>query len=90
MATRSIQKSPSKSLYRPENQAVLGVLRALRDRTELNQTEFAAVLGRTQSYVSAAERGARLDTLQIRDWAHACGTDLVGWAKEVEKALSGR
>lgn len=90
MAIRSIPKKPPKSLYRPENQAVLGVLRSLRERTGLNQTEFAAVLGRTQSYVSNSERGARLDTLQLRDWAHACGTDLVGWAKEVEKALSGR
>jgi len=90
MATRSVQKTPSKSLYRPENQAVLGVLRSMRERTGLNQTEFAEALGRTQSYVSAAERGARLDTLQLRDWAHACGTDLVGWAKEVEKALGGR
>jgi transcriptional regulator with XRE-family HTH domain len=88
MATRSVPKRPSKSLHRPENQAVLGVLRSLRERTGLNQTEFAAVLGRTQSYVSAAERGARLDTLQLRDWARACGTDLVGWAKEVEKALT--
>ena len=88
MAIRS--KGPSKSLYRPDNQAVIGLLRSLREQTGLNQTEFAAVLGRTQSYVSNAERGARLDTLQLRDWAHACGTDLVGWAKEVEKALGGR
>lgn len=90
MAIRPTKKGPSKSLYRPENQAVLAVLRSLRERTGLNQTEFAEVLGRTQSYVSNSERGARLDTLQIRDWAHACGTDLVGWAKEVEKALGGR
>lgn len=81
---------PAKSLYRPENQLVLGVLRALRERTGLTQTEFASKLGRSQTYVSAAERGARLDTLQIRDWCHACGTDLVGWATEVEEALGSR
>jgi len=81
---------PPKSLYRPENQLVLGVLRALRERTGLNQTDFAAKLGRSQTYVSAAERGSRLDTLQIRDWCLACGTDLVGWAMEIEKALGAR
>lgn len=86
-ATKKAPKSNTKSIHRPENQIVLGVLRSLRERTGLNQTEFAELLGKTQSYVSAAERGARLDTLQIRDWCHACGTDLIGWGTEVEKAL---
>lgn len=82
-----ITSRPAKSIYRPENQAVIGVLRSLRERTGLNQTQFAEVLGRNQTYVSSAERGAKLDTLQIRDWCLACGTDLLGWAVEVEKAL---
>ncbi|MET4675883.1 MULTISPECIES: helix-turn-helix domain-containing protein [unclassified Luteibacter] len=91
MATsKKAAAQPPKSLYRPENQIVLGVLRALRERTGLNQTEFASKLGRSQTYVSAAERGSRLDTLQIRDWCLACGTDLVGWATEVEQALGAR
>ncbi|WP_158755344.1 helix-turn-helix transcriptional regulator [Dyella sp. S184] len=91
MATsKKTTAQPAKSLYRPENQIVLGVLRALRERTGLNQTEFALRLGRSQTYVSAAERGSRLDPLQIRDWCHACGTDLIGWATEIEKALGGR
>lgn len=87
--TKKAVLRPAKSIHRPENQVVIEVLRALRERTGLNQTQFAEVLGRTQSYVSSAERGAKLDTLQIRDWCHACGTDLIGWATEVEKALGG-
>jgi DNA-binding XRE family transcriptional regulator len=87
--TKKAVRRPSKSIHRPENQVVIEVLRTLRERTGLNQTQFAEVLGRTQSYVSAAERGAKMDTLQIRDWCHACGTDLIAWATEVEKALGG-
>lgn len=89
MATikKAAAKAP-KSLYRPENQVFLNTLRAMREGTGLNQTDFAQVLGRSQTYVSAAERGAvRLDGLQLKDWCRACGTTLVAWATEVEKQL---
>ena len=85
----SVPKKTPKSIYRPEMQAVIGLLRDLREATEMNQTSFAAKLGRSQAYVSQAERGAvRLDTLQLRDWCHACGTDLVHFAQQVEAILS--
>ncbi len=89
MATmkKAATKAP-KSLYRPENQVFLNTLRAMREATGLNQTDFAQVLGRSQTYVSAAERGAvRLDGLQLKDWCRACGTTLVAWATEIEKQL---
>lgn len=89
MATRAPRKTPLRSVHRSEQQVVVGVLRALRETAGMTQTEFAEKLGRTQSFVSAAERGAKLDTLQIRDWCQACGTDLVAWAKAVEAALTG-
>ncbi len=89
MATKSVAPArPAKSLYRAEFQIIVDEIRALRHGTGLTQTEFAARLGRSQAYVSAAERGARLDALQIRDWCRACGTTLVAWAGEVEKQLS--
>lgn len=87
MATRGPRKPPVRSVHRAEHQVVVGVLRALREKTGMTQIEFAKELGRTQSYVSSAERGAKLDTLQIRDWCLACGSDLVSWAKAVEEAL---
>jgi len=88
MATKKSAAKAPKSLYRPENQVFLNTLRSLREATDLNQTDFAEVLGRSQTYVSSAERGAvRLDGLQLRDWCRACGVTLVDWATEVEKQL---
>jgi len=78
-----------KSLYRPEIAAFLNALRTLREKTGLNQTDFAKTLSRSQTYVSAAERGAvRLDGLQLRDWCKASGADLRVWADLVETQLA--
>lgn len=88
MAPKPRAPAAQKSLYRPELQVFLGVLRTLRERTELNQTDFAQRLGRSQTYVSAAERGAvRLDGLQLMDWMRACGADLRAWADLIESQL---
>lgn len=87
---REPEERAPKSLYRPENQTFLATLRALRKRQKLTQVELAERLGRSQNYVTSAERGViRLDGLQLRDWCQACGTDLIAWATEVEKVLGG-
>jgi transcriptional regulator with XRE-family HTH domain len=87
-AKKSAERA-AKSLYRPENQTFLATLRAIRQRAELTQVELAEHLGRSQNYVTAAERGVvRLDGLQLRDWCQACGTDLMAWAAEIEKQLA--
>lgn len=87
MATKKQAPVP-RSVYRSELPAFLSALRTLRDKTELNQTDFAKLLSRSQTYVSAAERGAvRLDGLQLRDWCKACGADLREWAELVESQL---
>ncbi|WP_157511036.1 helix-turn-helix transcriptional regulator [Frateuria sp. Soil773] len=89
MAPKPRAPAAQKSLYRPELQVFLGVLRTLRERTELNQTDFAQRLGRSQTYVSAAERGAvRLDGLQLMDWVRACDADLREWADLIESQLT--
>ncbi|MHB1059059.1 MAG: helix-turn-helix domain-containing protein [Rhodanobacter sp.] len=86
---REPEERAPKSLYRPENQVFLATLRTFRQRQELTQVELADRLGRSQNYVTSAERGViRLDGLQLRDWCHACGVDLVDWASEIEKQLS--
>lgn len=86
---REPEERAPKSLYRPENQVFLATLRALRQRHGLTQVELADRLGRSQNYVTSAERGViRLDGLQLRDWCQACGVDLVAWATEIEQALS--
>jgi transcriptional regulator with XRE-family HTH domain len=87
---REPEERAPKSLYRPENQVFLATLRALRKRQKLTQVELAERLGRSQNYVTSAERGViRLDGLQLRDWCQACGVDLLAWATEIEQALSG-
>jgi transcriptional regulator with XRE-family HTH domain len=79
---------PSKSHYRDEYQAVLQIFRTLRERTGLNQTEFSAELGRTQTYVSGAERGAvRLDPLQVLDWVRASGSTMSEWGTMMDEAV---
>ena len=84
---KGVKRAP-KSLHRPENHVFLAVLRYFRERTALTQVQMAERLGRSQNYISAAERGVvRLDGLQLRDWCQACDSDLVKWAKEVEGRL---
>jgi transcriptional regulator with XRE-family HTH domain len=74
-----------KSLHRPEYAAVLETLQKLREDADLLQSELGKKLGRTQSYVSMAERGAiRLDALQLQDWCIACGSTLSAFAKKLE------
>lgn len=88
-AKEPAERAP-KSLYRPENQVFLATLRALRQRHGLTQVELAERLGRSQNYVTSAERGViRLDGLQLRDWCLACGSDLTAWAAEIEQSLGG-
>jgi transcriptional regulator with XRE-family HTH domain len=78
-----------KSLHRPEYKAVLATLLEMREDADLLQSELGAKLGRSQSYVSMAERGAiRLDPLQLRDWCLACGTTLAAYVEKLEHRLS--
>lgn len=81
-------KAPSapKSLHRPEYSAVLRALIEMREGADLLQAELGRRLGRSQSYVSMAERGnIRLDALQLHDWCRACGSSLSAFAKKLER-----
>jgi transcriptional regulator with XRE-family HTH domain len=74
-----------KSLHRPEYASVLDALLELREEADLLQAELGKKLGRSQSYVSMAERGAiRLDALQLHDWCAACGTTLSAFVTKLE------
>lgn len=78
----------AKSLYRPENLELAAILRELREGSGQTQTQFAARLGRTQTYVSNVELGIkRLDLLEVRDYAAALGVSLgdliVQWERRV-------
>lgn len=88
---KSRPKAPAapKSLHRPEYKAVLAALLEMREDADLLQSELGKKLGRSQSYVSMAERGAiRLDPLQLRDWCLACNTTLAVYVEKLERRLS--
>jgi transcriptional regulator with XRE-family HTH domain len=75
-----------KSLHKPEYKVVLKTLQQLREDADLLQSELGKKLGRSQSYVSMAERGAiRLDALQLKDWCKACGSSLSAFVKKLEQ-----
>lgn len=76
----------TKSHHKPEYRVVLDALRTIREDADLLQSELGKRLGRSQSYVSMAERGAiRLDSLQLREWCKACDTSLSTFVKKLEQ-----
>ncbi len=78
----------AKSIYKAEYRALLELLREIRGKAGLTQTELSALLKRPQSYVSDVERGVRrMDLLQLRDYCSACDQDLVGFVRCFEKRL---
>lgn len=78
----------SKSIYKVEYPIFLELLKEIRKISGLTQSQLASKTGLSQPYVSAVERGGlRLDTLQLRTWLHACGTDLGAFGTELESRL---
>lgn len=77
-----------KSIHRPEYTLLVDLVRALRLKAGLTQTEVAERLGVTQSNVSDVERGSRrLDLIELRDLARICGTTLPDVVAELESRL---
>lgn len=61
------------------HRALTEILIELREKTGLNQAEFAERLERNQRYVSRIESGDQIpDPLECRDWAQASG--VTGWS----------
>lgn len=78
----------SKTIHKAEYPVFLELLVQARKGAGLTQVQLATKTGLSQPYVSAVERGGlRLDTLQLRSWLHACGTDLGAFGTELEKLL---
>ncbi|GGJ36578.1 hypothetical protein [Pseudomonas avellanae] len=54
-----------------------------------SSAQYSAAQGRPQSFMSDVERGVRrLDMVQLRDLCQILGSDLVGFTKSFEAALS--
>lgn len=80
-----------KTIYRPEYTVLVELVREMRLKANLTQTDVSEKLGVTQSNVSDVERGSRrLDLVELRDFARICGTSLPEVVAELEARLRKR
>jgi transcriptional regulator with XRE-family HTH domain len=80
-----------KTIYTAEYAQLLQLLREIRERAAITQTELAERLGHSQSFVTKFERGERrLDVIQLRTICGALGTDLASFVGELEGRLAKR
>lgn len=72
-----------KRLYSHERETFRALLRQVRLKAGLTQTELCAKLKRSQSYVSDYERGhRRLDWVSVAEILRACDFELVEFAAQ--------
>lgn len=77
-----------KTIHTKEYPVFLELLGEMRQTAGLTQIQLAALTGLSQPYVSSVERGVlRLDTLQLRTWLQACGSDLGTFGAKLEERL---
>ena len=78
-----------KSLHSLEQEKLKALLRKIRKEKGLRQSELAARLGRSQSFVSKYESGELcLDLLELRTVCQAMDTSLSSLVKRFEKEIS--
>jgi transcriptional regulator with XRE-family HTH domain len=77
-----------KSTFSREYRVMRQLLRRYRKEAGLTQTDVAAALDETQSYVSKCERGERrLDLVQLRAFCKAIELELPRFVAAFESAL---
>lgn len=77
-----------KSVFTPEYDAFLKLLRQARRKAGISQVDMARLLGTTQSAVSKSERGERrLDVVELRSWCAALGVPLTKFVADLDRAL---
>jgi transcriptional regulator with XRE-family HTH domain len=80
-----------KSIHSGQYAIFLRVFRETRQRAGLNQVELAAMLGRTQSFISKCERGERrIDVVELRSFCKAFGVSLRQFVAKFERAVERR
>ena len=78
-----------KSLYSPERQILLLLLREARAAAGVSQTRLAEALDWTQGMVSKAEKGDRtLDAVELREWLQHLGQDLPAFTELWEQRIA--
>lgn len=77
-----------KKVYIDQRERLSALLRDVRVKAGLTQSDLAAIIEKDQGYVSRYERGQRrLDLLEIRAICQAVGITLEEFARRLEKAL---
>jgi transcriptional regulator with XRE-family HTH domain len=77
-----------KSIFSREQKVLLLLLRELRRKSGLRQSDVAAKLRRHQSFVSKYESGERqLDILELRQICAVMGISLLEFVKQLERRL---
>lgn len=80
-----------KSIHRPENLALIELLRELRVSQNIVQDDLAASLGVGQNFVSNVEIGVRrLDIIELRDYASALGLSITELSTLWEARIAGK
>lgn len=78
-----------KTIYRPEYDALLSLLKKHRKASGLTQVDCSRALNRPQSFMSDVEKGTRrLDIVQLRDLCGVLGISLSELVQELEMAIT--
>lgn len=78
----------ARTTYLPETTLLKELLRDVRDRAGLRQSDLADAIDRPQSFISEYEAGQRrLDLVELRAVCLACGTTLRKLVDEYERRL---
>lgn len=78
-----------KTIYRPEHEALLYLLKKYRTAAGLTQVQCSKALKRPQSFMSDVENGTRrLDIVQLRDLCHVLGISLKELVQELEERIA--
>ena len=78
------------SIFTPEYQALLRLLRAARQEAGLTQAQLGERLGQPQAIISKCERGERrLDAVELRAYCTALGIFHLRLLERLEEELSG-
>jgi transcriptional regulator with XRE-family HTH domain len=80
-----------KSRHTAEYERFLDLLRAVRARKGIQQTELADRLGVPQQYISRFETGeTRMDVIQLWRYCRAVGISFVAFCRYLDKDLASR
>lgn len=77
-----------KNIHTDQHKLLIALLREMRIKAGLTQSELATRIGKDQTFVSKYESGERrLDVLELREICQAIGISLEGFVRKLEKAL---